>query len=87
MEVMTAINIAPLLGKSPLDETAVWIATMVGVSVVLFITKSGAAILLSQVACNIIKSVREDLYDSIIRKDIGWHDQRDNSAGIMTSTL
>lgn len=23
----------------------------------------------------------------IIRKDIGWHDLRDNSAGIMTSTL
>jgi len=31
--------------------------------------------------------VRKDLYESIIRKDIGWHDDRDNSAGIMTGTL
>ena len=87
MEVMTIINTEPLNGGSALDESAIWIVIMAIVSVVLFIAKGGAGMTLSVVANNIIKTVREELYENIIRKDIGWHDQRDNSSGIMTSTL
>jgi ABC-type bacteriocin/lantibiotic exporter with double-glycine peptidase domain len=87
MEVMTIINIEPLLGNSALDEATPWIGVMAGVSCILFIAKGGAGMTLAIVANNIIKTVREELYENIIRKDIGWHDQRDNSSGIMTSTL
>jgi|Transcript_11191 ATP-binding cassette subfamily B (MDR/TAP) protein 1 len=57
------------------------------VSAILFIAKGSSGIFLAQVAENITMGVRTDLYNSIIRKDIGWHDQRDNSAGVMTATL
>ena len=60
---------------------------MVGGSFAIFITKSAGSILLSRVSNNVVGSVRKDLYESIIRKDIGWHDDRENSAGIMTGTL
>ena len=43
--------------------------------------------MLTKVSENITGKVRQDLYESILRKDIGWHDHRDNSAGIMTGTL
>ena len=87
MEVMTTVNIAPLEGKSALDESEKWIIIMVLASVLLFITKSGVGWCLSEVAENIIKHVRMDLYEKIVRKDIGWHDQRDNASGVMTATL
>ena len=87
MEVMNDMNVAPLEGKSALDEAAVWLIIMALQGVILLIAKGAAGIFLSNVAENIVKSVREDLYEMIIRKDIGWHDLRDNSAGIMTSTL
>ena len=53
----------------------------------LFVTKAIGGILLSKVSENITSSVRKDLYTSIIHKDIGWHDHRENSSGIMTGTL
>ena len=53
----------------------------------IFLTKGIASTLLSKVSENITSSVRTDLYENIIRKDIGWHDHRENSSGIMTGTL
>jgi len=87
MEVMTEMNIAPVMGKEALDECAPWILTMAGCSVFLFLAKGSAGVFLAQVTENIIMNVRKDLYTVMIRKDIGWHDQRDNSAGILTATL
>ena len=43
--------------------------------------------MLSRVSENITGKVRQDLYESILRKDIGWHDHRENGSGIMTGTL
>lgn len=36
---------------------------------------------------NITLNVRRDLYQSIIRKHVGWHDDQENAAGILSSTL
>jgi len=60
---------------------------MYGMSLALFIFKGGSAVLLAHVSANITTEVRKDLYNAILRKDIGWHDQRDNAAGVLTSTL
>ena len=27
------------------------------------------------------------MYESVLRKDMGWHDNRSNSAGVITATL
>ena len=32
-------------------------------------------------------NIRQDLYKNILRKEIGWHDDRDNSSGIMSAML
>jgi hypothetical protein len=39
------------------------------------------------VGSNIIKNVRKNLYNSILEKNIGWFDKRENSPGILTNIL
>ena len=36
---------------------------------------------------NITINIRRDLYNAIMRKDIGWHDDQNNAAGILSSIL
>jgi len=55
--------------------------------IILGFCKSGSMILLSRVAEKIVQGVRKDLYQAILRKNIGWHDERENSSGVMTATL
>ena len=64
-----------------------WLLIMVAQSFALLFSKSFAGIWLSNVTQNLIMGIREELYEDVMRKDIGWHDMRDNSAPIMTSTL
>jgi len=70
-----------------MDRALIWCMIMIIGSVVIFISKAVGGVMLSKVSENITGKVRQDLYESILRKDIGWHDHRDNSAGIMTGTL
>ena len=60
---------------------------MLIVAILLFLFKGGSGMLLAHVAVNILHGVRKDLYTALMRKDIGWHDLRENSTGIITSTL
>ena len=70
-----------------LDRALPWCGIMTAGALVIFISKGIAGVLLMKVSENLTGGVRKDLYRSIIRKDIGWHDNRENSAGIMTGTL
>lgn len=36
---------------------------------------------------NITMNMRKEMYESVIQKHIGWHDDRENAAGILTSVL
>jgi hypothetical protein len=36
---------------------------------------------------NITLNIRHMLYQSIVKKNIGWFDQRDNAPGVLTSVL
>lgn len=74
-------------GKGPWELALPYCLIMFGASFLILISKSLSGILLTRVSENITGAVRKDLYESILRKDIGWHDHRDNSAGIMTGTL
>ena len=73
--------------ESVMENVIPWCALMFGGAFVLLITKSFSGMLLSRVAEHLTTGVRKDLYQAILRKDIGWHDNRDNAAGIMTATL
>ena len=60
---------------------------MLIIAILLFLFKGGSGMLLAHVAVNVLHGVRKDLYAALMRKDIGWHDLRENSTGIITSTL
>lgn len=87
METMTGMNMAAFTGKSVWDETLMWILIMLGGCCLIFVCKSIAMILLSRIAEKIVQGTRKELYEAIMRKDIGWHDHRENASGIMTATL
>lgn len=87
MEAMNQMNFAAFGGNDVMDATLPWCGAMLLGSIVLFIAKGGSGIFLARVAENVIEGVRTDLYNSIVRKNIGWHDDRMNSAGVMTATL
>jgi len=73
--------------ETVLEQCLPWCYIMIAGATGIFISKAIGGIMLSRVSENITGAVRKDLYESIVRKDIGWHDHRENSAGIMTGTL
>jgi len=75
------------LDGTVLEKALPWCIVMIIGAVVIFISKAVGGVLLSRVSENITGKVRQDLYYSVLRKDIGWHDHRENSAGIITGTL
>jgi len=87
MEAMNKMNMAKFAGLSAFDESIPWILIMFGSCFVLFIAKGVAGVLTAHITTNVINETRKDLYQNIMRKDIGWHDLRENGAGVMTSTL
>ena len=36
---------------------------------------------------NISTGMRDSLYTSVLRKDLGWHDQKENSSGVISTML
>ena len=64
-----------------------WILTMLGLATGIMICKATSVILFAKVGQNIISGVRNELYESVLRKEIGWHDIHENSAGVVTATL
>ena len=87
MESMTEMNVAAFSGESAVDAIMQWFIIMLVCAFFLLLTKGSSNIFLSRVAENITLGVRQDLYKSIISKEIGWHDDRENSSGVMTATL
>jgi hypothetical protein len=41
----------------------------------------------SYIGENITQNVRADLYASILKKHVGWHDNQENSSGVLSATL
>ena len=73
--------------RNVLEAIKYWIMFMFGLSIMIWITKAMSMIFFSKVGHNITKSVRQELYQSVLRKNIGWHDERSNGTGVITATL
>lgn len=87
METMNGMNLAAKNQTNVLDETGQWLIIMLIAACVLFFLKSSSIIALTRVSENITENIRKDLYNAVLRKDLGWHDDRNNSSGVMTATL
>ena len=73
--------------ETVLEKALPWCYIMIAAAILIFFGKALGGVMLEKVSENITGKVRQDLYQSIMRKDIGWHDHRENSAGILTGTL
>jgi len=69
------------------DAIKYWVCLMVLLSALIFAAKSTAVICFNAVGNNIVAGVRKELYEAVMRKDVGWHDDRLNSSGVITATL
>lgn len=81
------MNMAAFTGESVMEKSMPWTLSMLGAAILLFLAKGLSGVFLSRVGETVITGVRKDLYNSVVRKQIGWHDDRMNSAGVMTATL
>ena len=70
-----------------LHESRWWIVSMFLASFSICIAKSISVASFARVSHNIIGGVRKELYSSVLRKQIGWHDNSENSAGVVTAAL
>lgn len=87
MKILSEMMFADFAGESPLEAIKWWLTYMVLCAFGIFCGKSLTVVLFSRVGQNIVSNVRQELYENVLRKEIGWHDDRKNSAGVMTATL
>jgi len=64
-----------------------WILIMLLISIACFFCIVIYRSSFSYVASNITKTVRREVYESFLRKHIGWFDHRENSPGDLTNIL
>jgi len=62
-------------------------ALMFALAVGMCVLKIGQRVCFSLVAENMTIEIRKELYLSFLRKHIGWHDDKDNSSGVLSSML
>ena len=67
-----------------MNEWVFWLAIL---TVILFFATSLKGIFFGFVSENITENLRRDLYQSVFRKHIGWHDVRSNNSGVITAVL
>lgn len=64
-----------------------WILAIFLLSIAIFIGYLIAKKAYSTIGENITLNIRKDLYTSILKKHLGWHDNQNNSAGILSTIL
>jgi len=88
METMNAMNKEFALPDGDvMGGVLPWCGLMLAGATFIFVTKTFSQVFLNYVAENVTSGVRKDLYQAMIRKHIGWHDDRENSSGVLTATL
>lgn len=73
--------------KNALDDIGVFVMWMAIMSFGLIFAVSGRAIFFGYIGENITMNMRKNLYESVMRKHMGWHDDRRHNSGVVTSLL
>ena len=60
---------------------------MTGLAILLFFTSLASKNSYGNLGENVTMSVRQLLYEKILRKNIGWFDHRDNGVSVLTSAM
>jgi ATP-binding cassette subfamily B (MDR/TAP) protein 1 len=68
-------------------EARIWCLCMFGAAILALFTGFSQKFSFGIVGENITLNMRHRLYSSILKKNIGWFDARENSSGVLTSVL
>jgi len=69
------------------SEIRQWVLLMVALAFVSAILNLVCKFSFGKVGENITMHCRQDLYQSILKKNVSWHDRSENAAGILSSVL
>jgi len=69
------------------DEADKWCLYMLMIMIGSFFTAFSQKFAFGVVGENITLKIRERLYSSILKKHIGWFDERENAPGVLTTVL
>lgn len=87
MLVMSEAGMAQYLGENVMEAVYPFIILMFSFSVIAGLGKAMQRAQFSVIEKNLNASMRSILYDKILRKDMGWHDDRNNSSGVIGTML
>ena len=74
-------------GKGVMESVEKYIWGLFAVAFSMFFIKTSMSNCFNLVGQNMIYNIRKNLYLSILKKHIGWHDDRDHSSGILSAIL
>lgn len=64
-----------------------WVYFILGLAGVALFAGFFSAYFFAVVGENVTLKIRQDLYRGVLRKHIGWHDDRDNAPSVLTSAM
>lgn len=69
------------------SDSNIWCLAMFICCLVSFVTGFTQKFLFGVIGENITINIREKLYGALVKKSIGWFDDRDNAPGVLNSVL
>lgn len=85
--VFTFLMLTPDQYDTATDKTSKYVFWLAMIALALFVAGALRGIMFGYVSETITENVRKDVYKSVLRKHIGWHDVRANNSGVITSVL
>jgi ATP-binding cassette subfamily B (MDR/TAP) protein 1 len=64
-----------------------WVVLLACFSAYVFVVATLRGMSFGYVAENVTENMRRDVYQSVLRKHMGWHDVRTNNSGVVTAVL
>ena len=85
MVTVFSIGISP--AAEQLSVMNKYVLIMSGLGTLTFVGKFLGSFMWVVIGENMTENIRQRLYEGLLKKHMGWHDEREHSAGAMTSML
>ena len=82
-----AINKAAFEGTSVIDACIMYIYLMVGAAAIVFFCKGIGQSCWTYFSSILTYNIRKSLYSNVLRKHMSWHDEAENSPGVISAIL
>lgn len=85
--VFIMLGLTPATYPDAISLVSKWVYILAGCTGYIFLMVACRGIFFGIVSENITENMRRDVYTSVLRKHMGWHDIRTNNAGMITAVL